>query len=245
MPMTMQINTINQPINATVLENGLKQAMINAGFNNNPHRYNNYGENRLVFVETFNSSTYGKGIAELVIDETSLRCSLDCYLSFDTNTNTGQGWVSGTDSFYPLSSVNINCYAINGGEFKAVIAAQGTTIWWIFQVRPSLKPTFWDENLYPYVWFQSTTYSSSALDSLFCPGDAMVWPFGANNMATFVTRRVSGLLPNNKREISTPLILIVISNKFATFAFTCKPCPGRGYSDDQCLKLLHFPVKRL
>jgi len=39
--------------------------------------------------------------------------------------------------------------------------------------------------------------------------------------------------------------IIVISNKFATFAFTCKPCPGRGYSDDQCLKVLHFPVKRL
>ena len=38
---------------------------------------------------------------------------------------------------------------------------------------------------------------------------------------------------------------IVISNNFATFAFTCKPCPGRGYSDDQCLKVLHFPVKRL
>jgi len=38
---------------------------------------------------------------------------------------------------------------------------------------------------------------------------------------------------------------IVISNKFATFAFTCKPCLGRGYSDDQCLKVLHFPVKRL
>ena len=39
--------------------------------------------------------------------------------------------------------------------------------------------------------------------------------------------------------------LIVISKKFATFVFTFKPCPGRGYSDDQCLKVLHFPVKRL
>jgi hypothetical protein len=38
---------------------------------------------------------------------------------------------------------------------------------------------------------------------------------------------------------------IVISNKFATFAFTCKPCPRRGYSDYQCLKVLHFLVKRL
>jgi hypothetical protein len=38
---------------------------------------------------------------------------------------------------------------------------------------------------------------------------------------------------------------IVISNKFATFAFTCKPCPRRGYSDYQCLKALHFLVKRL
>ncbi len=39
--------------------------------------------------------------------------------------------------------------------------------------------------------------------------------------------------------------IIVISNKFATFAFTCKPCPSRGCSDYQCLKVLHFPVKRL
>jgi len=39
--------------------------------------------------------------------------------------------------------------------------------------------------------------------------------------------------------------VVVISNKFATFIFTCKPCPGRGYGDDQCLKALHFLVKRL
>ncbi|WP_281438447.1 DNA methyltransferase [Synechococcus sp. C9] len=38
---------------------------------------------------------------------------------------------------------------------------------------------------------------------------------------------------------------IVISNKFATFAFTCKPFPRRGYSDYQCFKVLHFLVKRL
>ena len=38
-------------------------------------------------------------------------------------------------------------------------------------------------------------------------------------------------------------VFIVISNKFATFAFTCKPCPGRGYSDYQYPKVLHFLVK--
>ncbi len=38
---------------------------------------------------------------------------------------------------------------------------------------------------------------------------------------------------------------IVISNNFATFAFTCKPCPRSEYSDCQCLKVLHFLVKRL
>jgi len=37
--------------------------------------------------------------------------------------------------------------------------------------------------------------------------------------------------------------LIVIANKFATFALTCKPCPRRGYRDYQCLKMLHFLVK--
>jgi len=36
---------------------------------------------------------------------------------------------------------------------------------------------------------------------------------------------------------------MVIANKFATFAFICKPCPRRGYSDDQGLKVLHFLVK--
>jgi len=36
---------------------------------------------------------------------------------------------------------------------------------------------------------------------------------------------------------------VVISNKFATFAFTCKPFPRREYSDYQCLKVLHFLVK--
>ena len=46
-------------------------------------------------------------------------------------------------------------------------------------------------------------------------------------------------------NVMCELQIIVISNNFATFAFTCKPCPGRGYSDDQCLKVLHFPVKRL
>ncbi len=42
-----------------------------------------------------------------------------------------------------------------------------------------------------------------------------------------------------------PWTIIVISNKFATFTFTCKPYPGRGYSDYQYLKVLHFLVKRL
>ncbi len=38
---------------------------------------------------------------------------------------------------------------------------------------------------------------------------------------------------------------VVITNKFATFAFTCKPCLRKGYGDDQVLKVLHFLVKRL
>ncbi len=37
--------------------------------------------------------------------------------------------------------------------------------------------------------------------------------------------------------------IIVISNKFATFAFTCKSCSRRGYSNYQVLKVLHFFVK--
>ena len=59
-------------------------------------------------------------------------------------------------------------------------------------------------------------------------------------------------LPNNIKEVPISFILdkcdcciniIVISNKFATFAFTCKLCPSRGYSDYQVLKVLHFLVK--
>jgi len=38
---------------------------------------------------------------------------------------------------------------------------------------------------------------------------------------------------------------IVISNKFAAFALTCKLCLRKGYGDDQVLKVLHFLVKRL
>jgi len=48
-----------------------------------------------------------------------------------------------------------------------------------------------------------------------------------------------------KQRVRKTRTSIVISNKFATFAFTCKPCPRRGYRDYHWLKVLHFPVKRL
>ena len=54
-----------------------------------------------------------------------------------------------------------------------------------------------------------------------------------------------GLRPANYITSTFACLAIVISDKFATFVFTCKPCPGRGYSDDQYLKVLHFLVKRL
>ena len=49
----------------------------------------------------------------------------------------------------------------------------------------------------------------------------------------------------NLKATTLTYLAIVISNKFATFAFTCKPCPGAGYSDDQCLKVLHNHLSKV
>jgi len=70
----------------------------------------------------------------------------------------------------------------------------------------------------------------------------MIWVTGRS--PTLVSHSLRGVAMNLKATTLTYLA-IVISNKFATFAFTCKPCPGAGYSDDQCLKVLHNHLSKV
>jgi len=207
MPVTVTTTTQTQPITDSNFASSLHTAMVNAGFSSSPHSYTTSTETRRVYFETVNSDTYGTGIVETRIITASAynrQFTLAGYTAFNTTTNSGSGVVT-SQTFTPATSDNITYHAINGGvEFRQVIVRQGTNVWWITRLRPSLlRPSWWTDNAYPY-WF--IQHNLASFNSYIVAGGNSLSPW-SDFYGVYNARNISGVTPGNLREIRTGLEL--------------------------------------
>jgi hypothetical protein len=208
MPVTVTTTTQTQPITDSNFASSLHTAMVNAGFSSSPHSYTTSTETRRVYFETVNSDTYGTGIVEtrIVTASTNNRqFTLAAYTSFNTSTNSGSGMVTSSTTFTPATNSDLIYHAINGGvEFRQVIVRQGTNVWWITRLRPSLlRPSWWNDNAYPYWFIQNNLASFNSYNVV---GGASLSPWN-DFYAVYTNRNINGVTPGNLREIRTGLEL--------------------------------------
>jgi len=237
MPVTVTTTTQTAPITDSNFASSLHTAMVNAGFSSSPYSYNTSNETRRVYFETLNSDLYGTGIVETRIITASAynrQFTLAGYTAFNTTTNSGSGMVT-SSTFTPDTNNDITYHAINGGvEFRQVIVRQGTNVWWITRLRPSLlRPSWWNDNAYPY-WFIQSNLNSFNFYTV--AGGASLSPWN-DSWASYNARNIRGVTPGNLREIRTGLelesysltgnkgLIGVLSSDFGT-ANTASLTPG-------------------
>jgi len=206
MVMTRTDSSLSPTITATNFENSLHTAMLDAGFTL-WHTYTASGENRRIYREIFNSSTYGTAFYEIRINTTSRLLSVSAYVAFNTTTNTGTGAITSTNNFTPTTGDAINYVALNGGsEFRVVLIRQAGTLAVVGQLRPSLnQPSWWNENTYPYVWYMMSL-TSNQWSNLQTAGGVSLSPW-ASTTAVIVSRTIRGTVPGGQREISNAVEL--------------------------------------
>jgi len=205
MVMTRTDTSQSPTITATNFENSLHTAMLNAGFTL-WHTYTASGENRRIYREIFNSSTYGTAFYEIRINTTSRQLSIAAYVAFNTTTNTGTGTITSINSFTPTTGNQIDYVALNGGsEFRVVLIRQAGTLAIVGQLRPSLnKPSWWDENNYSYVWYiRNLTTNQWSVVTTGAP-----W---SSATAVLVSRTIRGTVPGGQREIANAVELASVS----------------------------------
>lgn len=218
MVMTRTDTSQSPTITATNFENSLHTAMLNAGFVL-WHTYTASGQNRRIYREVFNSSTYGTAFYEIRINTTTRELSVAGYVAFNTTNNTGTGAVTSTNNFTPTTGDAINYVALNGGsEFRVVLIRQAGAVVVVGQLRPSLnKPSWWDENIYPYVWYLTSMTSNQWLNLQTAGGSSLSpWQF---TLAAIGSRTTKGTVPGGQREISNALLLRTNTN--ASIVGTC------------------------
>jgi hypothetical protein len=198
-------------ITATNFENSLHTAMLNAGFTL-WHTYTASGQNRRIYREVLNSSTYGTAFYEIRINTTTRELSVTGYVAFNTTTNTGTGAITSFNNFTPTTGDAINYIALNGGsEFRVVLIRQASTLAVVGQLRPSLnKPSWWNENNYPYVWYMMSL-TSNQWNNLTTAGGTALSPWSSAT-AVLVSRSIRGTVPGGQREISNAVELGAISS---------------------------------
>jgi len=206
MAMARTETSQSPPITASNFESSLHTAMLNAGFNL-WHSYVQYGQNRRIYREVFNNDTYGKAFYEIIIDNTNQQLSVAAHVDFDNQNNTGTGTITGSSSFTPNTNNEINYVSLNGGsEFRVVLIRQAGTLAVLGQVRPSLHPSWWNENNYPYVWYvMSLLYDPWS--SLQTAGDYYQSPWDSS-YAEIGNRSIRGTVPGGQRQIANAVELI-------------------------------------
>jgi len=205
MVMTLTNTSQFPPITAANFESSLHTAMLNAGFIL-WHTYTSFGRNRRIYREIFNNDTYGTAFYELRFNTTSPRFSVAAHVGFNNQNNTGTGTITGYSDFSPDTSNEINYVSLNGGpEFRVVLIRQADELVVVGQLRPSLKPNWWNENNYPYVWYVIDLYSPWY--SLTTAGGYSRSPWDST-YAEIGNRRIIGTVPNGKREIANAVELI-------------------------------------
>jgi|GEM_PF-4297175 len=199
-------SSIDAPITATNLENGLKQAMQDAGFGTHFAEYTVSSKKRIVWKTTYNNAQYGNAFTEAILASSSgsFYLSFTLYWFFNASNNTGSAEPLTTGTMTLNTSTSINFVSLNGNnQFRMVLIIQGTKVGAMSLVRPAHRPAWWTDNAYPY--FFMSFYTATQLSQLQVrewrgTGASSLHPFGTN---IYILRpiRLNGLLPNNKRQV--------------------------------------------
>lgn len=209
--MTVAIRTdtsIVATVTQTSLVNGIKSAMINAGFTNPIDDYTSGTDRIVVYTKSVDTSkTYGILYYRVRVT-TGLTVYAQIFSGWNATTHTGSnGGTEQTIATYSASGV-ISVAAFNGAsEYNLIQLVQSSTVGALGLIVPDNKPTWWDLNLYPYgLAVGINPYNGGQMSSLN--------PYGNTGMLNNLNN--SGLATanpvTNRRDVLTGVIFYSNSN---------------------------------
>lgn len=180
MALTRTSNSIAAPITSTLLLDGLRVGMQNAGFGSRISTYTSGNETRDIYETDYGTGqTYSKSYLQTRVNSSALLVSAALYWSWNVSNNTGSADPAVTSSNMTVNtSTSVNFVALNGGhEFRALIIVQGTSIGAIQLLRPSLRPAWWTDNDFPYFFIGSNITGGSQFLNYSSTGGNSLNPF--------------------------------------------------------------------
>lgn len=153
MTATIINSALSPAITQTNLVAAIKTAMTDAGFNSVPFDEFTSGTDKiLVYDQTFNAATFGKVYLWVKIT-TALAINQQLYTAWNATTHTGTngGTASTAITFAAGSQINFKAIKQNTTkEYQLLFVTQSTTVKVLGTLRPASKPSWWDENSYPF-----------------------------------------------------------------------------------------------
>lgn len=201
-------NTITATVTQTKLVDGIKAAMINAGFINGA--YDDYtSTNRILVYELIvdAAKTYGK-IYFIISISSGLVITTQVAATWNATNHTGTGLSTTTTSTAFLTGINIICTAFNGGdEYKLVQLVQGSVVVPLGLIAPATKPSWWDLNLWNYGFAPTgsgwQTWRSSAINP---------YSNDAYNALVNTTSLGTANPQTSRRDVLTGIVFLSASN---------------------------------
>jgi hypothetical protein len=159
---TIQQGTLQPPITQQSLTDGIKTALIAAGYGGTLYaEFDDGGQKNLVYqVVNDPAKTYGTVYLHLKISA-DRSVSQRLHTAFDTGMNTGSN-LEYIDEFVDdfLNDYQIKWIALtNGTECRWVMLYQLPRWYCLGVLRPVGMPTFWNEDVAPYAIISDTGYS--------------------------------------------------------------------------------------
>lgn len=218
MPATKTESSVAPNITQASLIAGIKSAMAATGYSSNPFDEYTSGTDRfLVYQITFDAAkTYG--VVYLQIKVTSaLAVAQRLYTGWDAvaHTGTNPGTETAVTGATFASNIQIDFLGLaKSPEFRIVGIYQGNTYCFLGYLRPENKPTWWDENSFPYCFIP---LSSSNWLTWYTAG---ITPYtgslstSGRVQSNFTVSQMANVNPiTNRRDIVSGLMLFAASNE--------------------------------
>lgn len=145
-------------ITQTALANAIKNAFSLAGYGSSPFDEYSSGTDRyLIYQLIFDQAkTYGTVYLQIKITS-NLGLSQRLYSNWDAVAHTGQNSSTETASVAVNSVAQIDFMGLTKSpEMRLVMVYQGATAICLGYLRPEFKPSWWNENVYPYCMIPNT-----------------------------------------------------------------------------------------
>lgn len=173
---TVTVTTLAPTLTKATLGPAIQTAMNNAGFSSPIDTISSTTDTQ-IYSYTFNGSTKGTAFLRIDISDTTLRQQLGD--SWNTATDTGTNFL-GQNAISYTNSQTLTLYAINHDELRLVILSGANINTAIGYIRPTSKPSWWNENSHLYCFNPWTAANNP-------PGRGNVCglnPFGIASAAT-------------------------------------------------------------